>query len=58
MKKSELKKLIKEELENNPIHSYNGRLGIFDDIDKDLEWEGDKLGYLKAVIAYCEGLIE
>lgn len=29
------------------------RMGIFDDIDKDLEYEEDRIGYLDAIIKYC-----
>ena len=29
------------------------RMGIFDDIDKDLEDEEDRIGYLDAIIKYC-----
>jgi len=34
------------------------RLGIFDDIDEDLEYEDDRMGYLDAIIKYCTKQME
>lgn len=36
------------------------RMGIFDDIDKDIEWEDDKnkVEYLNDVIKYCQNQID
>jgi hypothetical protein len=34
------------------------RMGIFDDIDGDLEYEDDRIGYLDAIIKYCTKQME
>jgi hypothetical protein len=34
------------------------RMGIFDDIDGDLEYEDDRMGYLDAIIKYCTKQME
>lgn len=45
--------LIREDISNN-------RMGIFDDIDKDLEWAHGQEGvnYLDDIIEYCYGQID
>ena len=40
------------------INQNQERMGIFDDIDADLENEPDPVGYLEEIIKYCQQLIQ
>ena len=40
------------------INQTQERMGIFDDIDADLENEPDPVGYLEEIIKYCQQLIQ
>jgi hypothetical protein len=47
-----------DEKENVVYENEEFRMGIFDDIDGDLEHEDDRIGYLNAVIKYCTKQME
>jgi hypothetical protein len=49
---------LSDEKENVIYEEEEFRMGIFDDIDGDLEHEEDRVGYLNAIIQYCTKEIE